>query len=175
MSALVVAPLSAVPDCIRRYGPSHLVTLLSPEYMIDTPGGLDPKHHLRLAIDDIAEPWAGRSHATEAHMLDLLAFTREWDSRAPLLFHCYAGVSRSMAAAFAVLCDRLGPGSEIAIARQIRERAPHADPNRLIVRIADSLLDRGGDMVRAVDSIGRGTLVVEGKPVHLPLSLEAAP
>jgi len=175
MSALVVAPLSAVPDCIRRFGPSHLVTLLSPEYMIDTPDGLDPMRHLRLAIDDITEPWTGRSHPTEAHICDLLAFTREWDGRAPALFHCYAGVSRSMAAAFTVLCDRLGPGSEAAIARLMREKAPHADPNRLIVRIADSLLGRGGDMVRAVDSIGRGTLVVEGKPVHLPLSLEVMP
>lgn len=142
--------------------------------MIDTPDGLDSKRHLRLAIDDIAEPWAGRSHATEAHIWDLLAFTREWDRRAPLLFHCYAGVSRSMAAAFAVLCDRLGPGHEAAIAHLMREKAPHADPNRLIVRLADSLLGRDGDMVRAVESIGRGALVVEGKPVHLPLSLEAA-
>jgi len=37
MSMILVTPLSAVLDSIRTYRPAHLVTLLSPEYMIETP------------------------------------------------------------------------------------------------------------------------------------------
>lgn len=90
-----------------------------------------------------------------------------------MLVHCWAGVSRSMAATFIVLCDRLGPGRELQIARALRRRAPHADPNRLFVRFADKLLGRFGRMIEAVDAIGRGTLTVEGSLVEVPLSLEA--
>ena len=173
MSSVLVAPLAAVPYCINRYNPSHLVTLLSHEYMIETPDEIAPHRHLKLAIDDIVEPWSGRTHAREADIMSLLQFSRDWDGSAPLLVHCWAGVSRSTAAAFTVLCDRLGPGCEIEVARGLREKAPHADPNRLIVRIADSLLGRNGDMVRAIESIGRGALVVEGTPVQLPLLVES--
>ncbi len=76
-----------------------------------------------------------------------------------------------MAAAFTILCDRLGPGHELAIAQEMRNRAPHADPNRLIVRLADEMLGREGRMIEAVELIGRGVLVTEGVPVELPLVL----
>ncbi len=55
-----------------------------------------------------------------------------------------------MASAFTILCDRLGPGREIEIARAMRQRAPHAQPNRLLVRHADEALGRGGAMVAAL-------------------------
>ncbi len=171
MSRIIVTPLSAVPDTIRQHRPSRLVTLLSPEHMIETPEGMAPERHLRLAVNDIAESWAGEAPPDETHLRRLLSFAREWDAEDPMLVQCWAGVSRSMAAAFTVLCDRLGPGSEFVIAQRIRERAPHADPNRLIVRLADAMLGRDGRMIRAVESIGRGTMVAEGFPVELPLVL----
>lgn len=173
MSTIIVTPLSAVPDSIRRYRPSRLVTLLSPEHMIDTPEGLARDAHLRLALNDIAESWAGDAPPDESHVERLIGFGRSWDARAPILVHCWAGISRSMAAAFTLLCDRLGPGHELAIAQAIRSRAPHADPNRLIVRLADEALGRDGRMIEAVESIGRGVLVTEGVPVELPLILSA--
>ena len=173
MPKLFVSPLSAVEDCIRLHQPSHLVTLLSPENMIETPLGLRPERHLRLAVDDVVEAWAGESPPTARHVTRLLDFSRRWDTKAPILIHCWAGISRSMAAAFLVLCDRLGPGCEHAAARMIRTRAPHADPNRLIVQIADDILGRNGQMIRAVEAIGRGRLAVEGALVQLPLSADS--
>lgn len=76
-----------------------------------------------------------------------------------------------MAAAFTLLCDRAGPGSEYEIAQEMRARASHAQPNRLLVRLADQSLDRGGRMVRAVEAMGPGRLVDEGVPVELPLTI----
>jgi predicted protein tyrosine phosphatase len=173
MSRIIVTPLSALPDSIRRYRPSRVVTLLSPEHMIGTPEGLADEHHLKLPVNDIAEAWAGESPPAETHVHALLKFGRAWEADAPIIVHCWAGVSRSMAAAYTILCDRLGPGHELAIAREIRVRAPHADPNRLIVRLADEMLGRDGRMIEAVELIGRGVLVTEGVPVELPLVLPA--
>ncbi|HVV64212.1 MAG TPA: hypothetical protein VHC42_02000, partial [Rhizomicrobium sp.] len=81
----------------------------------------------------------------------------------------WAGISRSTAASYALLCDRAGPGAEREIAEDLRARAPHAQPNRLIVRLADEALGRGGAMARAIEAIGEGTLLSEGATVEIPL------
>ena len=171
MSMILVTPLSAVLDSIRLYRPSQLVTLLSPEYMIETPDGLAPERHLRLSLNDIADPALGEAPPGPRHVAQLIAFGRGWDGAQPMLVHCWAGVSRSMAAAFTLLCDRAGPGSEHEIAQEIRARASHAQPNRLLVYLADRSLDRNGRKVRAVEAMGPGRLVDEGVPVEMPLTI----
>jgi len=141
--------------------------------MIGTPSGIHRNRHLRLTMNDVVDPSMDAFAPSERHVLDLLAFTRQWRAEAPMLVHCWAGISRSMAATFTILCDRLGSDCELEIARALRRRAPHADPNRLFVRIADKILGRSGRMIEAVDAIGRGTLAVEGRLVEVPLTLEA--
>ena len=59
MPRLLVAPLSRLPDALREHAPSHLVSLLSPEHMIETPAGFPADRHLRLGVNDIADPAAG--------------------------------------------------------------------------------------------------------------------
>jgi predicted protein tyrosine phosphatase len=75
-----------------------------------------------------------------------------------------------MASAFTILCDRMGPGHEIEIARAIRQRAPHAQPNRLLVRHADDALQRGGDMIEALNNMGPPLVVEEGVTTIFPLT-----
>lgn len=171
MPMILVTPLSAVENSIRRYRPSHMITLLSPEHMIDTPEGFARERHLRLGIHDVAEAWESDCPPGAEHVRSLIEFGRGWTADAPMLVHCWAGVSRSMATAFVLLCDRLGRGSEHAIARHMRARAPHAWPNPLIVRHADEALERDGRMIAAANAIGRGTIVAEGCCVELPLKL----
>ncbi len=86
-----------------------------------------------------------------------------------MLVHCWAGIIRSMAAIYIILCDRLGEGSELYAAKAIRSRAAHAYPNALLVRHADDLLGRQGRMVEAIKSIGAGKMVAEGDIVEFPL------
>jgi predicted protein tyrosine phosphatase len=50
--------------------------------------------------------------------------------------------------------------------------APHAQPNRLMIRHADLLLGRGGRMIAAVEAMGEARPVWEGEIVELPLSLD---
>jgi predicted protein tyrosine phosphatase len=171
---ILVTPLSAVENTIRTYRPSHLVTLLSPEHMIETPMGVDPARHLRLSVNDVAEAWFAEAPPAAHHVDALIAFGREWDADAPMLVHCWAGISRSTAAAYILLCDRLGPGHEEKIARALRKIAPHAFPNPLLVSLADEALAREGRMIEAVRAIGRGEIVAEGCCVELPLAFEAS-
>src|SRR3954470_20248611 len=168
MSRLLVTPLSALPDALAEHGPSHLVSLLSPDHMIETPAGFPAAGHLKLGLNDIADPAAGPAPPAREHIESLLAFSRGWDESRPLLIHCWAGISRSMASAFTILCDRLGPGREREIALAMRRRAPHAQPNRLMVRHADEALGRDGAMA-AVEAMGPPLLLVEGVTTLFPL------
>jgi predicted protein tyrosine phosphatase len=169
MSRILVSPLSAIDDAILRYRPSHMVTLLSPEHMIETPQGFERARHLKLGVNDIIDISQGTSPPARAHIDQLIAFAREWQAEAPLLIHCWAGVSRSMAAAYTILCDRLGAGCEKRVASALRARAPYAWPNALMVKFADEALEREGRMVEAIHVLGYGAPVVEGVCTEFPL------
>lgn len=169
---IVVTPLSALESSIARYRPSHVVTLLSPDHMIETPDGFPAARHLRLGMNDVAEAWESDCAPCAGHVRTLIEFGRGWSAEAPVIVHCWAGISRSMAAAFTLLCDRAPPGTEHEIAQALRARAPHAYPNPLLVRLADAALDRDGRMMAAAESIGRGSIVAEGCCVELPLRLD---
>ena len=169
MPRILVTPLSAIEDAIAAHRPSHMVTLLSPEHLIETPAGFPADRHLRLGVNDVADPAAGSHPPSRRHVESLIGFSRQWDETSPFLIHCWAGISRSMASAFIVLCDRLGPDREIEIARAIRRRAPHAAPNGLLVSHADELLGRGGRMIAAVNAMGPARMVEEGVTTELPL------
>jgi predicted protein tyrosine phosphatase len=121
-------------------------------------------------MNDVADAMCCEAPPTERHIERLLAFADGWPAEAPMLIHCWAGVSRSTAAAYTLLCHRAGPGCEFELAQLLRARAPHAYPNPLIIRFADAALQRDGRMVAAVASIGRGEIVAEGRCVQLPLS-----
>jgi predicted protein tyrosine phosphatase len=171
MPKIIVTPFSAVEDAIIAHQPSHMVTLLSPEHMIETHPRLGSDRHLRLGVQDIDDAAAGDTPPAANHVRKLLEFGRGWDAQAPMLVHCWAGISRSTAAAFILACDRVGPGFETALAILLRARAAHAAPNRLMVQIADDILDRRGKMVDAVAAIGRGVIATEGRVFEMPLSV----
>ena len=116
-----------------------------------------------------AVPAAGTAPPLRQHMDQLLEFSRTWDASRPMVIHCWAGISRSMASAYAILCDRIGTGREIQIARAMRRRAPHAQPNRLLVRHADEALERDGKMILALNSMGPPLVMEEGIATAFPL------
>jgi len=169
MPRILVSPFSAIHEVIAIHRPSHMVTLLSPPHMIETPDGFPQERHLRLGVNDVADPTAGTHPPGRDHIDALLEFSRSWDGQSPLLIHCWAGVSRSMASAFTVLCDRLGLDHESEIARAIRRRAPHAAPNTLLVAHADAALGRGGRMIAALNTMGPARMIEEGVTTDLPL------
>lgn len=77
----------------------------------------------------------------------ILEFVSPCGEEHHLVVHCRAGIARSPATAYAVLCQAEGPGRERECLRQIFALRPMAEPDPGIVRIADGLLQRGGAMV----------------------------
>ena len=67
-----------------------------------------------------------------------------------MVVHCWAGISRSTAAAYTALCAINPEVSEELIAVRLRDASPTAYPNRLIIQLADAALGRNGRMVRAI-------------------------
>lgn len=165
---LIVCPLSYVETVIAARAPSHLITLLDPASLIDTPAGLTPERHLRLGVNDVCEPTEGRIVPDERLVERILNFGCGWDETSPMLIHCWAGISRSTATAFILACERNPDMAETAITEALRAASVHAQPNRRIVALADDLLVRSGRMVDAVDSIGPGVIVEESRPFDLP-------
>ena len=161
-----VCPVSALSILAQRHRPGHVISLLSPGQVHHADAAADARI-LALRFHDIAEADPSLVAPDAAMIEALVAFSRAWCAETPLLIHCWAGVSRSSAAAYIVACEK-NPGREDAIAAELRRRAPFATPNRLMVSLADELLKRGGRMSAAIARIGRGVDAFEGTPYALP-------
>lgn len=163
-----VSSLSGLRNVAASLQAFDLLTLLSPSAEARDWSEFAQARHLRLAFHDISVPTPDLI-APDAVMLQaVLDFGREAAPGRALLIHCWAGISRSSAAAYAIACDR-NPGFEEDIADELRRRSPLVTPNKLMVQLADDLLGRDGKMVNAIARIGRGADAFEGAPYQLPL------
>ena len=163
-----VSSLSGLADLAASLGPVDLLTLLSPSAEPRDWNGVVRGRHVQLAFHDIVVPTPGLVAPDRDTMQAILDFGREARAERPMLIHCWAGISRSSAAAYAIACDR-NAGFENEIADELRRRSPLVTPNSLMVQIADELLGREGAMVDAIARIGRGADAFEGAPYQLPM------
>lgn len=170
---IYVSPLSGVAGTVADAGVRHIVTLINNEMLVETPQGIDPVRHLKLSMNDVCESSPNHVMPSESHVAELIAFAESWDREAPLLIHCWAGISRSTAAAFIVLCALNPERDEMAIARALRQASPTAYPNRRLVTLADQMLGRQGRMVAAIEAIGHGEIAAEGRVFRLDAQLAA--
>jgi len=164
-----VCSLAALPDTVKTTGASHILTVMANVDQVQRPASVLEANHLKVSMDDITEQMDGFVAPCDAHIERVLNFVRGWDRSAPLVVHCYAGISRSTASAFAAACALNPHRDETSIARQIRQASPTAFPNRLIVTLADKALGREGRMLRALDEMGPGAMTVEGRPFRVDL------
>lgn len=162
---LIVAPLHEAAAGLARWRPAHVVSLASPGAETLSPSG--SARWLSLTFHDIASAGPGLTPVSVEQVQDLLTFARAWDGRSPMLIHCWAGVSRSPAAAYVVACARSEPGLEQVWADRLRTAAPFATPNLRMVELADDILSREGRMTEAIERIGRGEEVSMGRTFSL--------
>jgi len=164
-----VCSLAALSDTVKATGASHILTVMANVNQVQRPLSVLEVNHLRVSMDDIIEHMDGYLAPNDTHITQVLDFVRGWDRNAPLVVHCYAGISRSTASAFAAACMLNPHRDEGVIARKMREASPIAAPNRLIVTLADKALGREGRMVRALDEMGPGNMMIEGRPFRIDL------
>jgi predicted protein tyrosine phosphatase len=163
-----VCSLEAMPQLVVATGARHLVTVINKLSIPPTPDLIPQEGHLRLALNDITAPQEGLVHPNAEHIETLIAFARAWNRQGPLVVHCWAGISRSTAAAFITLCVLNPPGTERHFAQALRAASPTATPNFLMVELADDLLGAKGRMIDAVEEIGSGEMAMAGTPFSLP-------
>jgi predicted protein tyrosine phosphatase len=164
-----VCSLARLHETVEDTGARHVVSLIGDEANVLRPHGVAPENHLWLRLHDISKPLDGYIMPGEAHVADLIRFVRGWDRRAPLVMHCYMGISRSTASAYAGVCALNPQRDEASIAQSLRRASPTATPNIRIVTLADRLLGRDGRMVAAIETIGRGIMAEEAAPFRLDL------
>jgi predicted protein tyrosine phosphatase len=162
-----VCSLSRLQETVEETGALHVVSLIGDEARVERPRGIAPKNHLWLRLHDICAPLDGYVLPGEEHVDNLLQFVRGWDRQAPLVVHCFAGISRSTASAYASVCALNPHRDERSIARALRNASPTATPNIRIVSLADRILGRDGRMVAAIETIGRGIMADEATPFRL--------
>ncbi len=167
---IYVCSLDGVPAAVAKLKPSHMVSLLDPDHVVPTPAGVAPENHLTIGIHDISQPFDGYVVPETQHIESLLAFGKGWTRAAPMLVHCFAGVSRSMAAALILLCQ-INTGREREAAALLRDRARHAMPNRRMIALADETLGLDGRLVDAVRALPPPELATLGELVGLPTTL----
>lgn len=171
--AIWISSLALAPKLVAAHNPSRIISLLSPYDAFPTFRGYGEDRHLRVAVHDIAEDIGDWRAPGLPDAVRVIRFAEGWDRSAPMLVHCWAGISRSSASAFIAACIHNPTTDEDEIALAIRAASPTASPNARLVAHADAVLGRGGRMSKAVAAIGRGVFSGEAAPFSIPSSFGA--
>lgn len=170
MSFIVVSPLPRIAEMAVRHKAKEMISLLAEKQDFHRPAVIAAERHLTLGMNDITFAGTGNLVAPqESHVQQIIAFARDWDQTAPLLIHCWMGVSRSPAAAMITSLALYPDDDETRLAERLRTASPFATPNSRLVQIADDVLGRQGRFADAVKKIGRGKDTDGNAPFVLPL------
>lgn len=168
MPTIIVSPLKTIGEMAARHQATEMISLIAEKQDFHRPGIVRADRHLKLAVNDIA--FAGKEGLIapqESHVQEIIAFARAWDQSAPLLVHCWMGVSRSPAAALIAALAVSPELDDAALALQLRTASPQATPNSRLIEIGDAALGRHGQLMSAVKEIGRGADYVGDAPFAL--------
>ncbi len=152
---------------LRQTGATRLISLLSDDTAFLRPAQIGAGDHLVLRFNDITEPRDGLVLPAQTHIEQLIRFAKFWDQKYPLLVHCWAGISRSPAAAV-IIAMALEPRRDVfELASTLRSLSPSATPNIRMIELADSQFGLNSELVRAMKGIGRGRDACEGNPFEI--------
>ncbi len=165
-----VCSLARLEETVARTGAGSVVSLLADGTKLARPASIAQDRHLTLWMNDVVEAAPDMVPPGAEHVERLLGFARAWDRRRPKVIHCFAGISRSTAAAYIVTAALEPERDEAELAATLRRLSPTATPNGRLIALADDMLGRRGRMVDAIRAIGRGAEAYEGVPFELSLA-----
>ena len=137
---IIICGLADIQECVDKFSPDKMLTIINKNFEPETPSGMDKNRHLKMLIDDISEPREGFILPEKHHTQELLDFTDDWDKTKPILVHCHMGISRSTATSLGIAA-KYSPENIELIIENLKEIAPHASPNKIMMRYYDEILD----------------------------------
>jgi predicted protein tyrosine phosphatase len=132
---------------------THLLSIIDPATPEPPLFAFDPpRHRLTLRFHDVILPHPDYVRPTRADMEKVLEFGRTLPGGDPahLLVHCHMGISRSTAAATAILLQAHPGLDEDEALAHIHSIRAKAWPNSLMMSHADALLGREGRLMAAL-------------------------
>jgi predicted protein tyrosine phosphatase len=130
----------------------HIVSIRDPD--VEPPDGLreHPARRIELRFHDVHDdtPHDGHFAPKREDIERLVEFCAGIDLGTTLI-HCRAGIGRSTASAYVLLCMRHGAGREETALDELFAITTGRliIPNRTVIRHADAILGRGGAMLAA--------------------------
>jgi predicted protein tyrosine phosphatase len=164
---IIVCGLQDASEQVTRHAVARVVSILSPPVAFPQFEQVTADNHLRLDFHDIAAATPGLTAPGMQDVRRLIEFLGDTDRAAPLLIHCWAGISRSTASAYIASCLFQPAANEDDLARALRRASPTATPNPMLIALADEALGRDGRMRAAIAAIGRGADAYGGSPFRL--------
>lgn len=129
-----------VRKVVKRFAATHLLSLVDPNDRMPTPHRISRENHLSICFDDVESPELSAA-PTEADLEAIVAWVDRLPESTRLVIHCTAGVSRSAAVTFGLLCR----AQDVEVARdRLLEIQPNASPNALVTNLMDRMFDMGG-------------------------------
>jgi predicted protein tyrosine phosphatase len=157
---LTVCNIGQVPSMILFKGATHVVTMLRRQELreLKMPRSFNKDNWLFLDMDDVINEDADLAPQKE-QVVQLLEWVKLLPKDAHLVIHCYAGVSRSTAAALAVKVQELGVDHVKDAIDWLLENRPVACPNPVITKFADELLNAKGELHAAAEEVANNKLL----------------
>lgn len=143
-------------DLVKRHDASHLVSILDPGDRLFLTPRLREIQRLHQFFEDVLDEQALNA-PTRQHVQELLDWGSQLPQDAVVVVHCFAGISRSTAAALALLVQHHGD-VEVA-AEKLLEVRPVACPNPIISKFADEILGMNGNLFARSEEIANSKIL----------------
>ena len=153
-----VCQRSAVSRKTSQVGATHVLSLLDPGKRPFLHPKTNRKNWLLLHFEDNLDENQPNS-PTREHVKQILAWGSTLPDDAVVLVHCEAGVSRSTAAALALLVQHHGNDKIDECIQLLLEVRPVACPNPLITLFADEQLGCNGKLHEKAEAVATAKIV----------------
>ena len=153
---MTICGLSELPPD-KSAGITHLLSILDPGYPVpDHLSRYDNHHRLDLRFHDVLSNSYYEEKPNEQIIHKILSFGQKFipkesaKNQTHLLIHCHMGISRSTAAMSILLAQHFPEAKPEEIFKRVRDIRPIAWPNSLMIKMADHILGKNGNLLEGL-------------------------
>ncbi len=159
MFALEICGYSDLDRIIEKFKPTHIISLIENVRFLGN-------NHLHLQVSDIHGPTLGFTHPIKEHLDELLDYTRNLTDSDRILVHCFAGQSRSTAAAIAIIIQH--GMNYIDAFDHVSSLRPISLPNTAFIKLIDNHFELNGKLIKHNDDYRKGAFQRMTRPPEGP-------